>query len=177
MSEGKTSYESLHQPGRQSYKLFMGGANAGDVLMRKSPIVDFPDEGMSQYSYEFFTDLNDIGDIGFARNIAAEHGFSIIEPDKLAGIRLGNMPHWRTYSRTSEGLYVSLKSGVLFEHHRDTPDKRDWTTVTQDAELALRLFDDIYEVPEHVKGREIFARYLKHWHASRDRILLDRQSQ
>lgn len=172
MQEGITGQEPIRSPAQQSMEYFRGGANAGDVLVRKSPIVEFESEGIAQYSYEFLSDLNDVGDMGFIRNIAVEHGFTVSAPKTPGEVRLGNMPHHLTYTNTSDGFFVSTKSGVLY--HQDDADKRDWVQVTADNELAEQMFRDLYEVPEQAKGRELFARYMKYWESNADKILIDK---
>lgn len=173
MQEDQTG-EPIRRPGQQSMEYFRGGANAGDALVHKSPIVEFEDEGISQYSYEFLSDLNDVGDMGFVRNIATEHGFAVSPPKAPGEVQLGTMPQWLTYTKTPDGFFVSTKSGVLFAQHRDTPDKRGWVQITGDSELATKMFNDLYEVPEQAKGRQLFSTYMKHWESNAGKILIDR---
>lgn len=176
MPESTPNREQFRSPGQQSHLYFMGGANAGEVLVMKSPILVFdePKGQLAQYSFEFLADLNDSGDLGIARNIAAEHDLSVLAQPGTEGVRLGNMPTWRTFTKSDSGLYVSEKSGVLFEHQRDDPDRRGWVLVTPDPALTSDLFREVYETPVNAKGRVIFSKFMKYWQGNADKIELDK---
>jgi hypothetical protein len=149
----------------QANDLFMGGANAGEVLSDKSPKLTFNsrDLAIQQYSLLFFSDLDDPGDLGFARAIAGEHGHKVIQTESQGKVRKGTMPHYRTYTLTDEGLFVSKKSGVIWEHHRNDPELRDLTLVTKNSKKAQEIFNEIHELPLNAKGRDVFKTIERLW--------------
>lgn len=149
-------------------ELFMGGADAGEVMVDKSPCVTFNLDGqaVAQCSLKFLADLDDGGDLGQVRELAAKHGMVAMENAAPSDVsrRFGNMPHYRTYTFIAgKGLYASLSSGMIFEHHRSEPDLSELTLVTKNQKIGKAIFNQLSLLPSHSKGRDVFAILQNYW--------------
>lgn len=162
-------------PGREMRKYFMGGAHAGEVATLKSDVVSFdtPKGKIKQVSFEFHSDPGDFGDLDGLFQDVEKMGMKVaipFNPDQRYS--LGNMSHYRTFTRTEDGLFASAGSGMLYD--QKDPDMRDWVLVTKDKELADEVFNEVSKVPEWSKGRDLFYAIMQTWTWGADKIELDK---
>ena len=174
MGEVKNDGE-YRSPGREMGRYFMSGAYAGEVVTLKSDVVNFntSDGQIKQVSFEFHSDPSDFGDLGNLFKDIEKMGMQVgipFNPDQRYS--LGTMSHYRTYTRTKDGLFASEGSGVLYD--QKDPDMRKWKLVTKDPELADEVFDAVSKVPQWSKGRDMFYAIMQTWTWGADKIELDK---
>lgn len=172
MSEGEKKDELT--PNEDAYHSFMGGANAGGVLVRKSETVS--DGAVKQICFEYLADLNDAGDLpDFLLNIKSV-GFDFL-PDLNRTLesaldphpKLGNMSHWRVYTKTPKGLFVSSRPGRIFSGEV-YPVGKGFIRATGDLDIAGELFSRIQNLPVQSKGRQLFSTFASLWQKDPDKF-------
>src|SRR5258706_11436990 len=121
-----------HTPGAESCLYFMGGADASEVAEK---II----------TGKYTTDKGPI---------------SVVSVQYAVPV-LGKVAHYRTYARTSQGLYAGISGGALLDSKSSRLE--NLPLITTYPELADALFDETKAIKKGSLGGDLFGRYMTHW--------------
>lgn len=144
-------------PTPEVIKFFMGGADAGSVLIGKN-LVDT--DHTSQIHLKFLHDLNDLGDLGDLIHFLNEQGYTAINPHATSENnqpQLRGLPTTRVFFMHSGSLYTSTSQGMIPEDIQQGVSIETPVLVTSDETSATDLFRKISDLPDRSRGRDLFA--------------------
>jgi hypothetical protein len=127
-------------------RVFMSGLFAGDVLVKKSPVVLGKDYMTEQYAMMFRMNLYDLGDVeGEPFGLEAKDAF------------LHGTPTFLTFTRTTDCLWVDERPTVLYGRTVMSVKNVPCRCLTTNDDLADGLFDALQRVNVGARGRDIRA--------------------